>query len=120
MSDGEFQINDDMTPEEKWELTERLLKQEEDYVEEISLSRMALSSLKLKDLVKDNFVKFDYFKEGIFHYILRAGTHEEYTDYSFEVPLDGLGNAALLDEDKAIFFMRWIRKALESGKLKEI
>jgi hypothetical protein len=36
-------------------------------------------------------------------------------DYTFPVPLSNIGDATLLATDKAIVFMRYIRKAIEDG-----
>ncbi len=36
--------------------------------------------------------------------------------FSFEIPLTDIDGATLLNEDKTIFFMRWIRKQVESAK----
>jgi hypothetical protein len=36
-------------------------------------------------------------------------------DYVFPVPLSDVGDATLLATDKAMLFMRYIRKALEEG-----
>jgi len=80
--------------------------------------------MNLKDLVKDNFVRFESFRQGNFYYTLRkvqestmGWTEEEYVDYQFTVPLEDIGTATLLREDKAITFMRWIRKAVEENTL---
>jgi len=40
--------------------------------------------------------------------------------YSFPVRLEDLGEATILAEDKAIFFMRYIRKALESNEFQRV
>jgi len=36
-------------------------------------------------------------------------------EFSFPVPLEDVGDATLEAEDKAITFMRYIRKAIEDG-----
>ena len=41
--------------------------------------------------------------------IYRIGT------FSFAVPIADMGDGEFLPEDKAIFFMRWIRKQLEAS-----
>lgn len=40
--------------------------------------------------------------------------------YEFVVGLDDIGEAKLLDEDKAIYFARWIRKSIETNVFKEL
>jgi hypothetical protein len=43
-----------------------------------------------------------------------------YNVYQFPVDINDIGNATLLAEDKAIYFMRWIRRAREEGTLIKI
>jgi hypothetical protein len=91
--------------------------------------------MTLKDLVKSgNMVTFDSYRQGHFYY--NVATQEEpmikiseshqigiMTRYQFPVPLEDVGTATLLHEDKAITFMRWIRKAMADGtliKLKDV
>lgn len=65
----------------------------------------------IKDLIKDNTIQFDYFRAGYFYYmILHDGNA-----YTFPVPLSDIGDATLLCDDKAIYFMRYIRKAMDEG-----
>ena len=40
--------------------------------------------------------------------------------YQFTVPVDDIGNATLLAQDKAITYMRWIRKAISDNTLIKI
>ena len=40
--------------------------------------------------------------------------------YKFVVPLDDIGEAKLLDEDKTVYFARWIRKSIENNFFTEI
>lgn len=69
--------------------------------------------MNIKELIKDNKVYFDSYRQGIFYYkILFNGDH-----YIFPVPIDDIGTATLLATDKAITYMRWIRKALEEKTL---
>ena len=62
--------------------------------------------MRILDLVKDKKVKFEFYREGNFFYKCENGL-------IFPVPADDIGTATMLAEDKAIFFMRWIRKHLE-------
>lgn len=66
--------------------------------------------MNIKDIVKDNVVRFDRYRHGIMYYTVRI---KDEGTYSFPVPLDDIGDATLPDEEKAIMFMRYIRKALE-------
>lgn len=63
--------------------------------------------INIKDLVKDKTAKFSYYREGHFHYI----TDDE---FKFTIPLEDAAGVTLPAQDKAIFFMRWIRKQLEN------
>ena len=84
----------------------------------------------LKDLVKTgNVVTFDSYRQGHFYYNVAHCTQEQLmnsdtavTIYQFPVPIEDIGTATLLHTDKAITFMRWIRKAMTDGtfiKLRE-
>lgn len=61
----------------------------------------------IKDMVKDNKkVRFTYYRDGSCYYKTECG-------FEFPVPISDIGNATLLAEDKALLFMRYIRKHLE-------
>lgn len=60
----------------------------------------------LKDMVKDKKVKFQYYREGELWYATEDG-------FAFPVPTSDIGNATFFAEDKALLFMRYIRKHLE-------
>lgn len=66
--------------------------------------------MNIKDLVKDNVVKFIRFREGNFIY----GIAHEGKIFEFPVPLKDIDGTTLLAEDKAILFVRYIRKHLET------
>ncbi|MBU2759049.1 hypothetical protein [Acidithiobacillus sulfurivorans] len=58
----------------------------------------------IKDMVKDNKkVVFTRFKEGNLWYQTECG-------FEFPVPVEDAGTATFLPEDKAMLFMRYIRK----------
>lgn len=65
--------------------------------------------MNIKDMVKDKKVHFLHYKQGELWYETADG-------FSFPVPLSDVGDATFLAEDKAILFMRWIRKHLEYVK----
>lgn len=65
--------------------------------------------MSLKEMVKNKVVKFQYYKEGELWYITECG-------FLFPVPIDDVGTASMNVSDKAILFMRWIRKHLETVK----
>lgn len=66
--------------------------------------------MNLKDLVKDNVVNFVRYREGNFIY----SVEKDGKVLEFPVPLHDIGNATMLAQDKAILFMRYIRKHLET------
>ncbi len=69
--------------------------------------------VNIKEVVKDNTVRFSYLRAGVAYYSVDV----KGTEYTFPIRLDSdLGEATLLAEDKAIFFMRYIRKALEKNE----
>ncbi len=72
--------------------------------------------MNLKELVKDNKVYFYLLRAGIVYY--KVQYQNEF--YSFPVRLDDIGEATLLSEDKAIIFMRYIRKAIENNEIHKI
>jgi len=84
--------------------------------------------MDIKEIVKNNKVYFDSFRQGIFYYRVLVpyqkrdylgDISEHHRSYLFPVPLEDIGTATMLKEDKALFFMRWIRKAIEDETLIE-
>ena len=71
--------------------------------------------MNIKDLVKNNIVDFFRYRAGVFYYTIVYPTTME--TYVFPVPLDDIGDATMFRSDKAILFMRWIRKAIADGTL---
>lgn len=67
----------------------------------------------LKELVKDKRVHFSHYRKGFMYYLV---DHDGQT-FQFPVPLDDVGDATLLKEDKAMLFMRYIRKAINNQQL---
>ena len=61
--------------------------------------------MNITELVKDKRAHFVHYREGHFIYETDDG-------FQFPVPLADIGTATLLAEDKALFFMRWIRPHL--------
>jgi len=60
--------------------------------------------ISVKDRVKDGkTVRFSYYRDGALWYL----TEDEFL---FPVPLSDIGTATFMAEDKAMLFMRWIRK----------
>jgi hypothetical protein len=77
----------------------------------------------IKDIIKDNTVEFVRFRQGFFYYNIcvpravmdRTEPQSGPTFYTFPVPLEDIGDATLENADRAIYFMRYIRKAIEEG-----
>lgn len=63
--------------------------------------------MSLIDIVKDKKVKFTFCRPGYLYYITECGIE-------FPVPWDDISHGAtFMAEDKAILYMRWIRKHLD-------
>lgn len=63
--------------------------------------------MNIKDMVSgDKKVFFQFYKNGELWY-------ETETGFLFPVPISDAGNATFLVEDKALMFMRYIRKHIE-------
>jgi hypothetical protein len=66
--------------------------------------------MNIKDLVSgDKKVHFKYYRKGSLYYSTESG-------FVFPVPVDDCGDATFLSEDRAMLFMRYIRKELEAQK----
>jgi len=62
----------------------------------------------LKEMVTgDKKVRFQYYSDGSLWYSTEDG-------FVFPVPVSDIGTATFLAEDRAMLFMRYIRKHLES------
>lgn len=75
--------------------------------------------MNIKDLIKNNTVNFDHYQGGVFYYNVK--NREEI--YQFPVPqkdIEATEFPTLLAEDKAIYFMRYIRKAISNNQLVEL
>lgn len=69
--------------------------------------------MNVKEHVNNNqTVKFSFYRDGILYYTTEKGL-------LFEVPIADAGSACFNASDKALLYMRWIRKQLvanEEGK----
>jgi hypothetical protein len=72
--------------------------------------------MELKNLIKDNKVNFSHYRAGIMYYNIG---YDGFV-YTFPVPLEDIGDATLEKEDRAIMYMRYIRKAIENNTLSKI
>jgi hypothetical protein len=68
------------------------------------------TKFNLKDIVKDNVVKFESYRSGTFYYVVKVDGDK----YQFPVEREDIEGATLKHKDKAILYMRWIRKAIEN------
>ena len=69
--------------------------------------------MNIKHIVKDNHVSFLRYRHGVMYY--SVSVTGEPNEFVFPVPLSDVGNATLDAQDKAIIFMRYIRKAIAEG-----
>ncbi len=65
----------------------------------------------IKEIIKDNKVYFSYYRAGHLYYNVNVDNKK----YLFPVPIQDIGDATFSNEDKAILFMRYIRKAIEQN-----
>lgn len=63
----------------------------------------------LKDCINGD-VTFLFYRKGNLYYCCHNG-------FLFTVPIEDTGEAEFKASDKGIFFMRWIRKALQEADL---
>jgi hypothetical protein len=75
--------------------------------------------LTVKEIVKDTKSKFSFAREGMLYYNVQIN------DETFQFPInmndkEDVGTGVFLAEEKSIFFMRWIRKAVESNNFIKI
>lgn len=63
--------------------------------------------MNLKEMVSNNKqVTFEYYKSGELWYKTECG-------FIFPVPIEDTGDGKFLNQDKAMFFMRYIRKYID-------
>ena len=72
---------------------------------------MSYTVQHLKQIVKGNQAHFSHYRAGHLYYNIQV----EGEAFSFPVPIEDVGDATFLKQDKAIIMMRYIRKALEAG-----
>ena len=66
-----------------------------------------LNTRSIKDMVKDRQkVSFQFYRDGQLWYATECG-------FEFPVPISEAGTATFLAQDRAILFMRYIRKHIE-------
>lgn len=72
--------------------------------------------MNIKDLIKNNTVTFSHIRKGEAFYNI---SFEDET-FQFPVPISDMGDATFNAKDKAILFMRYIRKAIADELLLEV
>ena len=65
--------------------------------------------MNIKEMIKNKVVRFDYYRDGELWYRTEDG-------FQFPVPISDTGTGVFKAEDKAILFMRWIRKRVDEMK----
>jgi|18_taG_2_1085343.scaffolds.fasta_scaffold168221_2 hypothetical protein len=65
-------------------------------------------NLSVKDLVKNKRVYFKFYRDRALWYEVRED------NFVFPVPIEDIGIATMLPDDKALLYMRWIRKQAAS------
>ena len=72
--------------------------------------------MKLIDIVKNNTAKFSFLRGDFMYYLVNV----DGDSYQFEVPLSDTDDAIFNSEDKATFFMKWIRRSMEKNEFYKI
>ena len=63
----------------------------------------------IKEIVKDNKVEFSSYRANTFYYNIEV----DGSFYQFPISREDIEGATLQAMDKAIYFMRWINKAIK-------
>jgi hypothetical protein len=64
--------------------------------------------MNIKDIVKDNKVYFLFYRQQHMYYGVDVGEEK----FMFPIPLEDVQTASLFAKEKAIIYMRYIRKAI--------
>lgn len=65
--------------------------------------------MNIKEMLKDKHVTFDFYRKGELWYTTECG-------FKFPVPIEDTGDGTFLPKDRAMLFMRYVRKQLEIVK----
>ena len=78
---------------------------------------MSTLGFTITQLIKENTVHFKEYREGELYYNINYFDVPNSTifTYVFKVPTEDAGKAIFKNVDKAIYFMRYIRKGIEDG-----
>lgn len=77
---------------------------------------MKIETSDIKNIIANNEVNILFYRASIIYY----GIAYKEINYQFPVRLDDIGDATLMNKDKAILFMRYIRKAIESNEFVKV
>jgi hypothetical protein len=78
-------------------------------------------NLTIKEIVKNNVVRFVEYRKGFLYYSVSVLYDDHRADkHLFPVPIEDCGDATFPAEEKAILFMRYIRKAIDDGTFVKI
>lgn len=72
--------------------------------------------MNLTELVKNNTVRLDSYRQGNLYYNIDF----DGDTYQFTVPIDDVGTATMPREDKALYYMRWIKPSIKDNTLIKI
>lgn len=75
-----------------------------------------IAPLNMIDIVKDNKVHFDSYRAGFFYYTVTVKNET----YRFPIESHDIGQATMQKEDKALIFMRWIKKAIDGHQFVKV
>ena len=68
-----------------------------------------MCDMNIKEMLKDKQVTFDFYRKGELWYTTECG-------FKFPVPIEDTGDGTFLPKDRAMLFMRYVRKQLEIVK----
>ncbi len=77
-----------------------------------AIENASVKPLSIKDIVKDNTVSFQFYRQQHVYYEICCPDGQKYT---FPIPLEDVMDASLFATEKAITYMRYIRKARDAG-----
>lgn len=75
--------------------------------------------MKITDFVtSDNYCDFSHYRQAHLYYIV--ANRADAKIYSFPVPVSDLAEATINAQEKSVFMMRYIRKALDEGTIVKV
>ncbi len=75
-----------------------------------------MTDTELKTLIKGRRVQFSRYRKGYLYYTINDRSDADLIrTFEFPVPIEDVGDATFGSTEKAILFMRYIRKAQQEG-----